>query len=197
MNRWQEGLRTTLGVLLWPTKTFERIARDPRPGAALGTGLLLGAIWAGFMSWLAAEGHRPSMTRGLPMPADQYYAVAAVYLTPLMVALTALTAGIAHGLARALGGQGSWPSTLSTVGLAYAVPLLTLYLIPDVVVYAVAGHGALALVVRFGLPLAVAVVTLRVVQALRVAHGLGRGRALAAALVAGVVQAVPFALLVR
>jgi len=164
---------------------------------ALLSGLVLGVVWAGFAAWLAADGHQPTMARGLPVPADRYYATAAMYLAPLWLALTLLTAAVAHGAARMLGGSGRWRSTLSAVGPAYTLPLLVVYLIPDIVVYATVGHGGLAVVLRFGLPLAVAGVTVRTTQAVSAAHGLGIRRALVAALVAGLVQAAPFGLLIR
>ena len=197
VNNPRNGPRAAVGVLIRPGETFARLVADPRPGLAVGSGLVLGMIWAGFMGWLAADGHRPTMDRGLPVSAERYYAIAAIYMIPLCIGLTLLTAGVAHRVARLLGGAGGWPATLATVGPAYALPLLALYLVPDVAVYAVAGHAGLAYVLRFGLPLAVLLVALRTVGALRAAHGLSRGRAWAAALTAGVAQAIPFALLVR
>lgn len=197
VNKPPNGPRLLLGVLLRPQSAFAALARAPRPALAVAAGLMLGACWATFSAWLAADGHQPTMDRGLPMPAERYYAIAALYLVPLCLLLTGLTGAVAHGAARRLGGGGSMRATIGAVGPAYALPLLVLYLIPDMVAYAVAGRGALALMVRFALPLAVVAVTLRTVQALKAVHGLGNGRALAAALVAAVVQAVPFALLVR
>lgn len=185
------------GVLLRPRRAFEMLSEAPRPRFGLGCGLLLGIVWAAFAALLAADGHRPTMDRGLPVAADRYYATAALYLAPLWVGLTVLTAGIAHGMARALGGHGRWAATLSTVGAAYALPLLTVYLVPDVIAYGVGGHGALAWGVKVGLPAAALLVLVRTVGAVRASHGLGTGRAVLAALVAGVIQAIPFGLLVR
>lgn len=190
-------IRLALGVLRRPGAAFGALASAPRPRFGLGCGALLGLAWAAFAAALAAGGHAPSVDRGLPVPADRYYATAALYLLPLWIALTALTAGVAHGTARALGGDGRWPASLGAVGSAYALPLLAVFLLPDVIAWAVAGHGALGAVMRITGPAAVLLVTIRTVQAVRAVHGLGVGRALAAALIAAVVQAVPLGLLVR
>lgn len=192
-SRWQAAW----GVLARPGPTFAALAADPRPRWALSYGLLLGLGWALFAAGLAAQGHQPSMTRGLPVAPERYYGVAALYLAPLWVGLTLLTAGVAHGMARILGGRGAWPASLSAVGPAYALPLLTLWLVPDVLTWLIAGHGALGMTLRVAAPVAVVGVTVRTVQAIRAAHGLGVGRALAAALVAALAQAAPFGWLVR
>lgn len=184
-------------VLFRPSRAFARLAAAPAPRFGLGCGLLLGASWAALAAGLAAGGHQPSMTRGLPVAADDYYAIAALYLTPLWVGLTALTAAVAHALARGLGGRGSMAASLGAIGAAYALPLWLAFVVPDLVVFALAGHDALGVAMRFTGPLALAWVTLRTVQAIGAVHGIGRGRACVAALVAAVVQAVPAALLVR
>lgn len=184
-------------VLFRPARAFARLAAMPAPRFGLGCGLLLGASWAALAACLAAGGHQPSMTRGLPVAADDYYAIAALYLAPLWVGLTALTAGVAHALARGLGGRGPMAASLGAVGAAYALPLWCAFVVPDLVVFALAGHDALGAAMRFTGPLALGWVALRTVQAIGAVHGLGRGRAWVAAMVAAVVQAIPAALLVR
>lgn len=186
-----------VGVLLRPRATFARLAAHPRPWFALACALVLGLFWSGLAAGLAAQGHAPSMTRGLPVAPERYYATAALYLTPLWIGLTLLTAATAHCAARALGGRGRWAASLSTVGPAYALPLMALWLLPDVLTWLIAGHDALGATVRIAAPAAALMVTVRVVQAVRAAHGLGLGRGLAAALVAALAQAGPLALLVR
>lgn len=184
-------------VLFRPARAFARLAADPSPRFGLGCGLLLGATWAALAAALAAGGHRPSMTRGLPVAADDYYAIAALYLAPLWVGLTALTAAVAHAVARGLGGHGVMPASLGAIGAAYALPLWLVFVLPDVAVFALAGHAALGVAMRITGPIALGWVTVRTVQAIGAVHGIGRGRALIAALVAAVAQAVPAALLVR
>ncbi|MCA9541313.1 MAG: YIP1 family protein [Myxococcales bacterium] len=186
-----------LAVLFRPGEAFARLSATPRPRLALATGLILGALLALFAALLAQAGQAPTMTRGLPVPAERYYATATWYLTPLGVALTALTAATAHAMARLLGGKGTWPATFTTVGLGYAVPLIACFVLPDIVVWLAAGHAFLGRAMRVYAPVAVALVIVRCVRALRVTHGLGRPKAIAAALVAGLVQAVPAAWLIR
>ena len=159
--------------------------------------MLLGATWAALAALLAAGGHQPSMGRGLPVAAEDYYATAALYLAPLGIALTVLTAATAHALSRFAGGGGPWAASLGAIGAAYALPLWFAFVLPDFVVYLVAGHDAMGIAMRVSGPIAVVWVTVRTVQAIRAVHGIRRGRALAVAIGAAVVQALPMALLVR
>lgn len=184
-------------VLFHPRRAFARLAAKPSPSAGLGAGLLLGATWAALAALLAAGGHQPSMSRGLPVAAEAYYATAALYLAPLGVALTVLTAATAHELARLSGGGGAWPASLGAIGAAYALPLWVAFVLPDLAVYLLAGHDAMGMAMRVSGPIAVAWVTLRTVQAIEAVHGIRRGRALAVAIGAAVVQAIPMAWLVR
>ncbi len=191
------GPRAVAAVLTRPRAAFSRLAAHPRPSVGLGAGALLGLSWALLAAGLAAGGHMPSMTRGLPVEADRYYATAAVYLAPLWIALTALTAGAAHGAARLLGGRGGLRAALGAVGAAYALPLWAAVVIPDGLVYGLAGFDVMGLAMRVQGPVAVVWVTTLTTLALRATHGLGTGRALVAALCAALVQAAPAALLVR
>lgn len=184
-------------VLFRPRRAFARLAAQPSPAVGLGAGLLLGATWAALAALLAAGGHQPSMSRGLPVAGEDYYATAAVYLAPLCIALTVLTAATAHALARLGGGGGTWPASLGAIGAAYALPLWFAFVLPDLVVYLVAGHDVMGAAMRISGPIAVAWVTLRTVQAIGVVHGIRRGRALGVALGAAIAQAIPMALLVR
>lgn len=184
-------------VLLRPTAAWAALAARPRPRLALGAGLLLGLTWAGLLAGLAAEGREPSMQRMLPVSADRYYAAAAIYVAPLCVLLTIWTAAVAHGMGRVLGGSGRWPTSLSAVGLAYALPLWLLFVVPDTAAWLIAGFEALPRVMRFTGPLAVGCVLVRCVQAMRAVHALSAPRAIAAALVAAIAQGIPAALLIR
>lgn len=191
------GPRALAAVLIRPRATFDRLAAHPAPALGLAAGALLGVSWALLAAWLAAGAHAPSMTRGLPVDADRYYATAALYLAPLWIGLTALTAAAAHGAARLLGGRGTLTATLGAVGAAYALPLWLAIVVPDALIYGLAGFDALAIAVRVQGPIAVVWVTVLTTLAVRATHQIGTGRALAAALCAAVVQAAPAALLVR
>lgn len=191
------GPRAVAAVLTRPRPAFARLTAHPAPAVGLGAGALLGVSWALLAAWLAAGGHAPSMTRGLPVDAERYYATAALYLAPLWIALTALTAGAAHGAARLLGGRGDLRATLGAVGAAYALPLWVAVVIPDAIVYGLAGFDAMGVAMRVQGPIAVVWVTTLTTLALRATQGLGTGRALVAALCAAVAQAAPAALLVR
>jgi hypothetical protein len=75
--------------------------------------------------------------------------------------------------------------------------MLFLFLVPDVVVYLVAGHGALAKAMRFYAPVAPLTCIALASIGLRAAHGLRVGVAIGVTLVASLVQAAMGGILLR
>lgn len=159
--------------------------------------LVLGVAWAALMALLAAGGHRPSAAHGLPMSADRYYAVAALYLAPLCVALWWLLAAVTHRAARRLGGHADAAALRAALGPAWALPLLLALVLPDIAVYLAAGHAALATALPFYAPLAVISCAVACTRATARVTGLGAGRAFTAAAAGLLAHALPAALLIR
>jgi hypothetical protein len=158
----------------------------------------LGVAHIALYSWLAADGHQPTMTRGLLLPAEEYYAYAAFFAGPLTIALCMLVAIVAH-----LGARGASPVPLSyrhavhAFGLAYSVPLLMAYVLPELLVYGLSGFEALGPAMRVYAPIAVLWVFVLVVWGLRAVYGASTIRSITTALAAAVAQGIPAALLLR
>lgn len=188
------ALAIALGLARHPRRTLRALAAAPPAGpTALLPVLLLGGLYALLLGLLAAGGHQPSVARGLPVAAERYYAVAAIYVAPLFVGLWLLFAALADRLA----GGGRAAATRAVLAYTYALPFAALFVVPDLVVYGLAGHAGLGRWLPLYAPLAPLAVVLLTAEALRALHGVGRGRALAASVGAFVLQAVPMALLIR
>ena len=108
---------------------------------------LAGALWAAFCLTLSSGGHAPSVTL-LPIPRERYYLFEAAIVVPVLLGQWLATAAIASRLAR------TEPRATAT-GLAYAMalPLVTLFLLPDAIVYALWGFEALGRLVVVTAPL--------------------------------------------
>lgn len=159
--------------------------------------LALGVAWASLMALLAAGGHRPSAAHGLPVSADRYYGVAAMYLAPLCVGLWWWLSAVTHRAARRLGGHGEAADLRAALGPAWALPLLLGLVVPDLAVYLIAGHAALARALPYYAPVAVIACAVACTRATARATGLDAGRAFAAAALGLLAHALPAALLIR
>lgn len=159
-----------------------------RLGAAVAAVCVTGGAWAALCLLLWSGGHAPSATL-VPLPAADYYLWQAVFVTPLLVVQWVLLSVTAHVVARALGGTGRLRTT--TVGLAFtfALPLLALFIVADLLTYLVAGFGALAVGSRIYGTATIVAVLLASSSLLRTVHRLSVPRATAAAFVGLVLQA--------
>lgn len=173
--------------------------RDPR--AAFGTiitrgqsrdglvaMLVLGVLHAGFSLALHLAGHTPKM--GIPgLGRENHYLFQSIFIIPLYFVLFWIGGRVAHATARRLSGTGSREASLAMFGIAYAVPMIFLFIIPDILVFLLWGFGAIAKAMRYYAPLAaITCVGLGTVGFSR-AHELAPGRAALAVFVAFVVQA--------
>lgn len=168
----------------------------PKLWVAAASVAVAGGCWAVLCLLLARAGHAPSATL-LPLPATSYYRWQAAFVVPLLLAQWLATAAIAHRLARALGGASRFAAIASALGPALAAPLLVVFVIPDLVVFATAGFAALAILVRATGPLLLLTTVALVTIALRAATSLSRGRAAFAAVIAVLLPAAVAALLLR
>jgi hypothetical protein len=143
-----------------------------------------------FLAWLALEGEAPSGPLIAPIPRESYYAWEAVFVLPLRLAMALAFAGSAHAVARKLGGSGTFEDTFERGARALALPFVALWLLPDVALYATGGFARLTEGVRFTAAASSLGTLVLAVLAVRSAHGLSTGRAIVAALVGLVAQAV-------
>lgn len=112
--------------------------------------LLASLTWSAFCLWLAADGQSPSFTL-LPVPNAHYYLFQAVVLPAVLWMLLRLHAAvIAHcaGLGTPLSSR-----TADALSVSVSGPLWLLWLVPELVTYALFGFEALSAVVRFAAPL--------------------------------------------
>ena len=155
-----------------------------------------GATWTALCLWLAADGHRPSVTL-VPIPAEDYYRVQAAFVTPLLFAQWALCAAVAAAVARALGSAARASLLAGPLAVALAGPLVALHLTPDLIAYACCGFDALGAVVRVTAPLVLITSSAAGAAVVRAATGSGWGRAAVAAGAGVLAQALAGGVLLR
>ncbi len=155
----------------------------PPRRAALLVGVYA-VVYASFCLWIHAGGHTPSAPSPWVSPSKQYL-VQAVLLVPASLVIWTVVGATVHAVARALGGQGDRAATLAEVGRAWAAPTLVVFVLPDVVTYAVSGFDAIGRTTRLTGPLTLVLVCVSMHFAVRRTHGLSGPRA-ALAVVAGV-----------
>jgi len=103
-----------------------------------------------------------------------------------------------HGLARKASNRPiHWHQALHVFGMSYSIPLLAIYLLPDLITYAVFDFDALAGIIRYTGPISAIWVASVTYENVRTLYGTAPGRALATTLMAALVQAVPAAVLLR
>ncbi len=132
-----------LATVRHPSALFARLAASPEPALGRNAVLLVGVVWAALSLLLFAGGYRPS--RGVAfIPHAQHYLWQAVLLPSLLVFGWLVGAGVADAAARALGGRAALAALRSTLGLAWAVPIGLLFVVPDLAVVVTRGHAAIA-----------------------------------------------------
>ncbi|MFO0565491.1 MAG: hypothetical protein U0263_07505 [Polyangiaceae bacterium] len=179
-----------------PGRTLDQLAASGHLAEASWAVGATAGVWSAFCVWLHRSGHAPSRVL-LPIPPGDYYLYQAVGLVPLLFGAWWLLTVVTHALARLLGGSGRLRALGAAAGFAYALPLLGCFVLPDLVVFAAFGFGALGKLVRVtGLVLAAAE-WLLVSRAITAAHGLRLRPASAIALVALLVQAAVLGVFLR
>jgi hypothetical protein len=142
-----------LATVREPSTLFARLAAAPEPSLGRNAVLLVGVAWAALSVLLFAGGYRPS--RGVAfIPHAQHYLWQAVLLPSLLVFGWLVGAGVADAVARALGGPPALAALRATLGLAWAVPIGLLFVLPDLVVVVTRGHAALATAMVWYVPAA-------------------------------------------
>jgi hypothetical protein len=185
------------GTIVSPRATLQQLSRAGLSGASCIAYGLFPALYS--LSILVAyhRGATPALWRPwvTAIPFERYYLWEALFLIPLSFQLWITFAAVAHLLARAQGGEGTYEGTSAVFAYTYSVPLVVLLWLPDQLqslVYGLDIRGDL--VATYGS--AAGLWTLLLSAAgLSVVHRLSGTRSLATALVAVVLSYVPGGLL--
>jgi hypothetical protein len=148
--------------------------------------LIYALIYSGFCFLLDAGGHQPSFGA----LTDRHYLLQAVLLVPAMLLLWLVQSWVAHRIGRALGGRATLPDLTRAMAPAIAIPMLLLFVLPDLIVYLLLGFDAIAEAMRFYAPLALAARLAWTTAAIRRAHAISTPRSVIPALAALVVEAL-------
>jgi len=185
-----------LAVLRNPRRAFTDIATQGEAREGLAAMLVLGILHAGFSLLLHVTGHTPRM--GIPgFGRENYYLYQALFVIPLYLALFWIGGLVAHTIARRFSGAGSREASLAVFGVAYAMPMIALFILPDLVVFLGFGFAAIGKAMRFYAPLAAIACVWLGALGLSRAHQIGAGRAGIAAFVGFVAQALIGGVLLR
>lgn len=169
------------------------LIQDPGPVASL---VALGLTWSILSALLWLDGAHARAVL-IPIAPSAYYGAQAIFVGPWLALLATTFALVTGALARALGGVASLRSTWSALVPTWALALLVLFAIPDLVVVLALGREHLPRAMRFYAPLAPVVITVLASRQVRALHGVTTGRAVLAVVVGLVVQAMVGAILLR
>jgi hypothetical protein len=169
--------RSSLLVQLDPFRDLPHAPGVPRATLLV---LIYALVYSGFCFLLDAGGHRPSFGALV----ERHYLLLAVLLLPAAFVIWLLHSATAQAMARALGGGGTLRDTMVAIGPAYALPMLLLFVLPDLITYLAFGFDALGKVVRVFAPLALLCRIVVGTRAVMASHSISPGRALLAELIA-------------
>ena len=121
-------------IAIIPDRLLRRWLERP---AALRRGLVaLGTYALGYalcLLLLALGGARPGAAPWLAIPTADYFLWESLFIAPVIVCGGVLAAALAHLIALALGGRGTFEDTMALIGVSTAFASLTT-LVPDTVV---------------------------------------------------------------
>lgn len=100
-----------------------------------GTPVLLGLVWGYLYFALQMAGASPASAVGLPVAADIYYGIAAAYALPVCVLVCQLFGWVCHRVA------GLSSIHRDRLASAFALPLLVLLVVPEILVAYTLGHS--------------------------------------------------------
>jgi hypothetical protein len=189
--------RAWWGTVVSPHRTLQELGRAGLTRTScLAYGLfpLLygGSILVGYQRGATPDLWRPWVTI---IPFDRYYLWEAVFLVPLSFQLWITFAAVAHLLARAQRGGGTYESTAAVFAYTYSVPLIVLMWLPDQLqsfAYGLRIRGEL--VATYGSAAGIWMLVLSA-MGLRIVHGLGTTRSLVTAAAAAALSYVPAGIL--
>lgn len=184
-----------VGILIRPLDTLMDVGDDDTVHGGVAVGLA-GVLWTLLSSWLALDGQKPSGPT-LLVGAEHHYLVQAALLLPLLLVAWKLFGFFTAQLARRLGGEGDGRALEAALGLTLGVPLLVLFVIPDLVMYAVGGFLELGFLLPLTGPVTALWIALLSVSAVRAIAALSWSRAFAASALGFLPAALLLGLFVR
>jgi hypothetical protein len=159
-----------------------RTPRDSRR-ALLGAGLL----WAVFCFCLYALGYVTPAPHPFLAP-EKLFLWQSLYVIPVLWMMWRTFAWVGHAISAPTDGPDSREQTRTAIGLAFALPLAGLFLVPDILAFLIRGFDNMLPAMAVYVPISLMVTWVLAASALRGVHGIGWPRALAAGL-AGLVAA--------
>lgn len=185
--------RSAGGVVQCARRMSRPDAHRRSPIASL---IALGLAWSVLSAVLWLDG-APARAVVIPIEPHAYYGAQALFVGPWLALLGTTFALVAGAVARTLGGAASLRATWSSLVPVWALPLLALFVVPDLVVVLALGREHLPRAMRYYAPLAPIVISVLATRRLRALHQVTTLRAVVAALVGLLVQAAAGALLLR
>lgn len=165
-----------LAILRSPRTAIADVAARGAQREGLSAILVLGVLHAGFSLLLYWGGHAPR--RGIPgFAREPHYLWQAIFIIPLYLLLFGLGALVTHGLARKFSGSGSRQASLAVFGVAYAIPMIVFFIVPDIIVFLTLGFSFMGKAMRFYAPIAALTCLWLGAWGIFRAHKLGPGRA--------------------
>jgi hypothetical protein len=179
-----------------PPRLHEPLPSRPPQRRAVASLVALGLAWS-LLSFLLWRDGAPARAVVLPIRPTAYYGAQALFVGPWLALLATIFALVAGGVARAWGGTASLRATWSTLVPIWALSLLALFVIPDLIVVLALGREHLPRAMRIYAPLAPLVITALSTHRLGSMHAVPAWRALLAVVIALVAQASIGAILLR
>ena len=189
MARSPSSLSSFLAVFHSPRAALADIADRGARRDGFVAMLVLGAVHAGFSLILHLAGYAPRM--GIPgFGRENHYLWQAFFVFPLYLALFWVGGLVTHGVARGFSGSGSRDASFAVFGVAYAAPMIMLFLVPDILVFEIFGFNAIGKAMRWYAPVAAIACVWLGALGLSRAHKISAGRASLAAIAGFLAQAI-------
>ena len=144
-------MRLGASLILQPVKTLQELAQPHPRHSALYMVLFAALVHGLFSLVLYGDGHQPSFPSPL-IPVQDHYLYQAVLTIPTYLLLWVCMFLTAHEALRRLGGKASRATSALLSGYCLAVPILILFLIPDLIGYWFGGFELLPKILRFSAP---------------------------------------------
>ena len=111
------------GTIIKPYRTFNRLCADSHAlQLSFAAILFIGVLYTLTVIGLAIAGADISTPAWINIPAEEYYFCEIFFALPVYILGWILAAGIAQLLSRAFKGNGTFESTLATLGFAITLP---------------------------------------------------------------------------
>jgi hypothetical protein len=189
--------RNWWGTIVSPRETLQQLSEAGLSATSCIAYGLFPLLYSVSLLVAYQQGATPALWRPwvIIIPFERYYLWEAVFLVPLSFQLWITFAAVAHLLARAQHGEGTYESTAAVFAYTYSVPLVVLMWLPDqlqFLAYGLETRGALVAV--YGSAAGLWAVALSA-MGLRIVHGLTVTRSLVTAAAAAALSYAPAGLL--